>query len=365
MNPTIGKILAQMAATLKEGVGICGQGWDKDMAVFVTSPSGVVAAIDNELHLGSASEMVVSFLGPEGFPMEEGDVAVANDPYLGSPHVLDFYVLAPIHYQGGLIAFLGAKAHLPDIGGDIQGGMNLRAEEIWAEGVRITPLRFCQKGRTDACILNTILINSRAPGSVRVWLESMIAAIEAGRKEILSWANHSNSGGSFVTEETEKVILATESRIREVVGRWSNGEYLGEYMVDDERLKQEGLKIETKLLVKEAEIEIDFSGNRHQLKAPFNSPRGNTMSSALLPFFPLLDGVAFINGGIFKVVTIKTRKGTVVEPILPAPTSFSPFHVGQDVSMSVRAAMEYFLSQQERDRLAMRFPLLVNWHPRG
>jgi len=364
MDQPLKKILGEMATTLKEGMGIRAPDWVRDMAVFVATPERVIAAIDNELHLGSASEMLLSLLGPDGIAMEEGDAAVSNDPYLGSPHLQDFYLLAPVHYKGKLVLYLGAKTHLPDIGGDIQGGFNPRAEEIWAEGVRITPLKICRQGQSDTGILNMILLNSRTPDPTRKGLESMMAAAEAGRKEALSCIRGSD-GAESVLNEAEKIIQDTETRLREVVSLWPSGEYLGNCMVEDDSVKVKGLEIETKLLVKDSQIEIDLSTNRPQLKAPINSPRGNTLSFTLIPFLPLLHAGISANGGIWTVITVKTKKGTLVDPVLPAPTSFSPFHVGQEVSGAVRACMEKFLLKEERDRLARRFSSLVNWHPKG
>src|SRR5574341_607038 len=180
MDQPLKKILDEMAATLKEGSWIPAPEWVRDMAVFFATPEGTIAAIDNEMHLGSASEMVASLLGPDGIPMREGDAVVSNDPYMGSPHVQDFFFLAPVYHKGKLCVYLGAKTHLPDIGGDVEGGFNSRAEEIWAEGVRITPVKICRQDRTDIGVLNVILLNSRTPASVRKGLESLIEAVQSG-----------------------------------------------------------------------------------------------------------------------------------------------------------------------------------------
>lgn len=351
-----------MISTLRERIGIEAPGQLVDTAVFVATPEGTIAAIDNDVHLGSAHEMVTSFLGSNGTAMEEGDAVVANDPYLGSPHVQDFYLLAPVHFQEKLCAYLGAKTHLPDVGGDVHGGFNPRAEEIWAEGVRITPLKICRGGRLDTGILNMILLNTRTPDPMRAGLESLIAAVESGKKELLSCVRNSKDTDDFLNE-AKKTVSDMQNDTREVVSLWPDGEYWGDCLVEDGRFKTRGARIETKLTVRDARIEIDFSTNPSQLKAPINSPRGNTLSFTLLPFFPFLHADAFMNAGIWRVVTVKTKPGTLVDPVLPAPTSFSPFHVGLEVSTAVRAAMEKFLPEAGKDRLASLFASLVNWHP--
>lgn len=363
MSMRLENVVSEMAFVLKERMGARYNRWVKDTAVFVVTSDGTIAAINNELHFGSASEMVFSLLAPQGIPIEQGDVIVSNDPYLGSSHVQDFYILSPVHHQAKPILFLGAKAHLPDVGGDVQGGFNLRAEEIWAEGVRFTPLLVCREGRTDTCALNMILLNSRTPDLLRLGLESMIAAVGAGKKNIQSLIEVSGAQG--LLGEAEEVVTDTENGLRETVSNWPNGEYLGDCLVHNGNIKAKGLRVETKLKIKGDEIEIDFSMNTSQLREPYNSPRGNTLSFALIPFFPLLHSGIAINGGIWKVITVKTNKGTLVDPVLPAPTSFSPFHVGREISTSVKSSIEKFLPGEEKERLDRRVTSLISWHPTG
>jgi N-methylhydantoinase B len=357
------KLISEMAFALNEKMGAAYKKWGKDSAVFVAAGRGTIAAIDNQLHFGSASEMALALLGPQGIPIEEGDVIVCNDPYLGSAHVQDFFILTPVHYQGRPVLFLGAKAHLPDVGGDVEGGFNLRAEEIWAEGVRFTPLRVSRDGRTDTCALNMILLNSRSPDLLRRQLESMIGAVESGKESL--GAELKVSDEQSLLEPFDAVVTDTANRLRETVSQWPSGAHTGNCLVQNEHLKAKGLKIAAKVTIADGQIEIDLSDNPAQLREPYNSPRGNTLSFALLPFFPLLQSDVAINAGIWEVIRVKSVQGTVVDPVLPAPTSFSPFHVGWEIATSVKNALEQFLSGEEKERLDRRFASLVSWHPQA
>jgi N-methylhydantoinase B len=363
INMRLDNLVSEMAFALRERMGAGYKRWGKDAAVFVATAEGSIAAIDNKIHFGSASEMVLSLLGPHGIPIEQGDVIVSNDPYLGSSHVQDFYILTPVYHQAKAILFVGAKAHLPDVGGDVEGGFNPRAEEIWAEGVRFTPLRVSREGRTDTCVLNMILLNSRTPDRLRRGLESMIAAVELGKKGVQSILEA--SGDQSLLEELDATVTDTENRLRETASQWSSGEYAGSCPVQNESIKAKELKVESKLKIGDGQIEIDLSANALQLRAPYNSPRGNTLSFALMPFLSLLPSGVAINAGIWKVIRVQSNKGTIVDPVLPAPTAFSPFHVGREIAASVRSAMEKFLSREEKERLDRGLASLVNWHPQA
>ena len=46
-----------------------------------------------------------------------GDCIITNDPWIGSGHLPDVTMAAPIFHKGKLVGFSGSIAHLPDIGG--------------------------------------------------------------------------------------------------------------------------------------------------------------------------------------------------------------------------------------------------------
>ena len=357
MNQSLTTVLREMATVLREKIPPRPSGSLKDAAVFIATNRGVIAAIDNELHLGCATELVASLLGPQGIVLEEGDTVVSNDPYLGSSHVQDFYVLSPIYAGGSPVFYVGAKAHVPDIGGDVQGGFNPRAEEIWAEGVRISPVRICRDRRVDTGIFNMILLNTRTAEAARLTLESLIAAVEAGKKEVLGFISD-GKGLKALEHEALQAVADTENRTRQVVSSWPVGEYSGECLVDNASTEIDGTKIHARLKIKGAEV-----ANPAQLKKPFNSSRGNTLSFGLLPLLPLFAREAAVNGGVWRVLNIETKKGTLVDPVLPAPTSFSPFHVGSEISGAVSAALEKVLTPQDKERVAKQLPSLLHWHP--
>ena len=54
------------------------------------------------------------------FPLEslnEGDVVISNDSWLGTGHLNDITMVHPIFRKGQIIAFAGSTAHTVDIGG--------------------------------------------------------------------------------------------------------------------------------------------------------------------------------------------------------------------------------------------------------
>src|SRR5690606_39391893 len=77
-------------------------------------------------HLTSAAEACKAVIRRFEGQIEEGDVYMLNDPYTAALHTSDVYMLAPIHYQGKLVAWSACFVHVSDIGA-------MRSEEHTSE----------------------------------------------------------------------------------------------------------------------------------------------------------------------------------------------------------------------------------------
>jgi len=53
--------------------------------------------------------------------VEDGDIFILNDPYLGGTHLMDVKFVKPFFYNGELFAWLSNTGHWPDTGGMVPG----------------------------------------------------------------------------------------------------------------------------------------------------------------------------------------------------------------------------------------------------
>ena len=60
--------------------------------------------------------------------LNDGDVIIFNDPYIGGQHVMDLITIAPVRYKGDLVGFVGSIAHHADMGGAAAGVERAEAE---------------------------------------------------------------------------------------------------------------------------------------------------------------------------------------------------------------------------------------------
>src|SRR5260370_115748 len=93
--------------------------------------------------------------------VDDGDIFIVNDPYLGGTHLMDVKFVKPFFYKGKHFAWLSNTGHWPDTGGMVPGGFSAKATEVEQEGLRIPPVKLYKRGVIDEQLLSIILSNLR------------------------------------------------------------------------------------------------------------------------------------------------------------------------------------------------------------
>ena len=73
-------------------------------------------------------------------------VIVLNDPYDGGMHLPDIFIFKPLFAEGRVIAYAATICHHTDVGGRVPGSNASDSTEIYAEGLRIPPLKLYERG---------------------------------------------------------------------------------------------------------------------------------------------------------------------------------------------------------------------------
>ncbi len=75
-----------------------------------------------------------------------GDVFMCNDPYVGACHQMDVTVVAPIFVDEELVGWTGSTVHQIDLGGPVEGQVQIGAQSIWGEQPIFPPLKIVDRG---------------------------------------------------------------------------------------------------------------------------------------------------------------------------------------------------------------------------
>jgi len=256
--------------------------------------------------------------------LEPEDVVVCNDPYYGGgTHGNDVVALYPVFLDAKLIAITGFKGHVLDIGGSRPSGYYNNTTEIYQELFRIPPVKLYRKGALNEEVARLILTNNRLPDELMGDFRAMVAALKTGGKRIRDLVNK-YSYTKFI-EYTQELLSQSEKFARNKISRLPEGKYEGEYFLDgdgdDNHPISRKLKVNMKVLIKDGELTIDLSESSPQSIGPMNSAKANSISFAKFAYKSLVDPFSPVNDGTFRPLNVILKKGTIFDPIPPAPVA--------------------------------------------
>src|SRR5690625_4860363 len=119
----------------------------------------------------------------DGKELNEGDVIIINDPYVGGgSHLSDVGLIMPIFYEGELIAFSVNKGHWTEIGGKDPGSFTNDSTEIYQEGLQLPGVKLFESGKINQAVVDIIEKNVRLPQLSLGDMWAQIAALRTGEK---------------------------------------------------------------------------------------------------------------------------------------------------------------------------------------
>src|SRR5204862_517276 len=130
-------------------------------------------------HLGSVPTAMASIMRHYRDDIRPGDAFIMNDPFDGGMHLPDIFVFKPLFHEGGRLAFACTVCHHTDVGGRVAGSNASDSTEIYAEGLRIAPLKMYEAGVLNKTLMTFIEKNVRLPVKVFGDLRAQLAACAA------------------------------------------------------------------------------------------------------------------------------------------------------------------------------------------
>ncbi len=251
------RIVDEAVITLKHvsGSAITNEGHDLMVSLYRADGSLLMGGGGFLHHLTSAAEACKAIIRRFGDRIGEDDVFLLNDPYTAALHTSDVYLIAPIHYQGKLVAWCACFVHVYDIGATNPGGFCPEANDIYTEGFSSPGLRLVEGGKLNQAILDTFMNMVRPPEMVALDLSSMIACNNVAKDRMLKLIN--KFGNDVVDSACETLIAQSESLMRKRLlelpdGSWQARQYLS--------VKDETYKVLLTMTKRADSLTFEFSG---------------------------------------------------------------------------------------------------------
>jgi N-methylhydantoinase B len=295
---------------------------DASCAILNTDGEVVAQHVVLPLHMGAfpacAAGLLKCYSAAE---IHEGDAFITNHPYLGgSPHAPDMAVLTPIFYQGDWVGIAANLAHKSDIGGPVPGSCWSQAREIYQEGLHVPPIKHVSRYQTSKDIEAVLGANSRTPELVVGDLRGQVGAARLGEKRFQEMMDR--YGKHTILGSYQQLFAMTEAKVRAEIASWPDGVGEGERFVDSDGIDlDKPVRIQVRIEKKAKDLLFDFTGCADQTKGPANIRPTIVRAACCYLLTCLVDPALAINYGLAKVIDIRVREGSVVNPRFPAPVN--------------------------------------------
>lgn len=295
------------------------------------------------VHMGAMKFSVESVLSAFEGDVHDGDVFLVNDPYHGGSHIPDLTMVMPVHHDGELVLFPAVRAHQMDTGAITPGSYSPTATEIWQEGLRLPPIRICDRGRIREDLVRMLELNTRLP-TFRGDLLAMLAACRVGVRRIAELV--SKYGVGVIRTACDESIARGVRRIRAEIESWPDGDYEGEAFLDHDGMGTTDINVRCTLRVRGDRLCVDLTGSHPQVRSYVNSSRANTHSNVYLAVATMLDPEIPKNEAFFETIDLVLPAHSVVNADPPAPVTACTLNIGGEIAEAVAYAFEGILPER-------------------
>jgi N-methylhydantoinase B len=314
----------------------------RDYSCALFDATGQVLAMGDHMpvHLGSMPMSVKAAITT--LRLDEGDVAMLNDPFRGGTHLPDITVIAPVFVEGRSRPrssqtiseaaahrskerklalpdfFVAARAHHADVGGTYAGSMG-PCTEIYQEGVRLPPVKVVRRGEIDRDILALLLENVRTPMEREGDLRAQLAACHTGIVRLQQSCQR--YGLARVQHAGDALIGYSERIMRAFLARVRAGSYSAEDFLDDDGISDTPVRVAVRVSFpreRSRPVIVDFTGSSPQVKGSINAVEAICASACFYVFRCLLGEETPATAGLMRPVRLIAPLGTVVNARPPA-----------------------------------------------
>lgn len=311
---------------------------DYSNALFNHKGEMILQGQDIPIHLGGLMQAMKAVIAYFDGDIEEGDVIYHNDPAIMGSHMLDCCLYKPVFYKGELVFWSVCKGHVTDIGGPVPAGYNPDAKEIYAEGLRIPPVKLWEKGRRRTDVINLLLANVRSQRDWEGDLRAQYGAVSIGERNLISLLD--KYGVDEVRRSIDELMDMADRSMRALIASVKDGKYVGEAVLED---AGHGLGE----ITLRATVTIEGDSCHVALESPpqipyfINSYAGNTYAGVYLGLMMFAKVAPPYNEGLYRCISVDLGpKGTLLNAEIPAPHANCSTTPMETLADAVRLALE-------------------------
>lgn len=242
--------------------------------------------------------------------LEEGDVLITNDIWLGTGHLPDITVAKPIMLGGKLLGFAGSVAHAPDIGGRIR---TAESREVYEEGLQIPIMKVMRAGRIDDTFVRFFRKNTRVPDQTMGDLYAQFTALDLMERRLRTLlAEHRLDSLEALADE---IHARSEKATRAAIRAVPDGTYHAEVVTDG---LEQPIRLKLALRKEGDSILADYTGTDPQVPRGINVCLAYTLAYTAFAVKAALCPQVPNNEGAFRPIDVLAPSGCILNSTPPA-----------------------------------------------
>ncbi len=270
--------------------------------------------------IGVLGDAVQAILRKHGSALNPGDIFITNDPYDGGgSHLSDVTFIAPIFFEGQLVAFGVNKSHWTEVGGMAAGSWTTDATEIYQEGLLFPAIKLYDRGEPIQSLFELIAVNVRTPAMTLGDLRAGVAALKVTQERVFGLCE--KYGVQALQTAIERLLDQGKRAAGAKLATLPPGTYRASGFLDNDGLTDNPVPIQVAVTVSPDEFICDFTGSAPQTRGPINTTLSSLGASCKSAFKAIIDPWMPTNDGVFRLLRIIAPAGCVFNAQRPAPVS--------------------------------------------
>ena len=272
---------------------------DCSTALFDARGRMIAQAEHIPVHLGAMPDAVAAVMR---LGLEQGQVAILNDPYTGGTHLPDVTLVSRT-----VLGFAVSRAHHADVGGIEPASLPAFSHTLAEEGVILPPQLL-----TDE-VLERFVRATRQPEERRGDLRAQLASHRLAEQRLAELC--ARRGRDRVAAAMDELYAYSERIVRAAIADLPDGRGQAEDVVE---AVEGNLAIRCRIEIDGDAIRIDFGGTTPQYDGNLNCPLPVTKSACFFVIRCLTEPDLPASGGAFAPVIVTAPKGCLVNARPPA-----------------------------------------------
>ncbi|MDO9128217.1 MAG: hydantoinase B/oxoprolinase family protein [Parvibaculum sp.] len=279
--------------------------------------------------------------------VNEGDVFIVNDARYGQAHNTDQSMMMPVFHDGKIVAWAGATVHEGENGAIEPGGMPSLAEQIWDEGLKMSPFKVAENYKLKRDLV-TFLQNSVREPKLQ-YADMKVKMYVCRRIETRIHEAIAEYGVEAVVAALRMNLEDTDAEVRRRLLEWPDGTTRHSWWTDGTLRENVQIKINLEMTKKGDELTFDYRGSSPEFTNRANNSLDVTVKGMLAQLF-----LTFIwpdiprNQGVLAPVNFIFDNPSILKPGFGTPSAQSMMSVFTAWSAGQVCAMKLLYSNPNK-----------------